>query len=216
MIFALSGAYLPYLYTTEMSIKKADTVNEYIQQSGAWQMHLEQLRDIALAAGLEESIKWGSPSYAHQGKLVLGIGYFKNWACIWFHQGAFLQDALGVFVKANEEKTKGMRQWRFMAHDTIPRDRALEYMLEARAVSESGIKNVVSRDRPIVIPEELAQALASDLTFSAAFESLSTSCKREYAEYVGEAKRTETRMSRLEKIKPMVFKKKGLHDKYKL
>jgi len=39
--------------------------------------------------------------------------------------------------------------------------------------------------------------------------------KKEYMEHIDEAKQEKTKISRLEKIKPLVLAGKGLHDKYK-
>jgi uncharacterized protein YdeI (YjbR/CyaY-like superfamily) len=47
------------------------------------------------------------------------------------------------------------------------------------------------------------------------FQQLSMSKQREYADYIAEAKREETKTKRIEKIKPMILKNIGLNDKYK-
>ncbi|MCH7772721.1 MAG: YdeI/OmpD-associated family protein, partial [Bacteroidetes bacterium] len=47
------------------------------------------------------------------------------------------------------------------------------------------------------------------------FNSLSLSKQREYAEYISEAKRDETKQKRLLKIVPIILKGKGLNDKYR-
>jgi hypothetical protein len=54
------------------------------------------------------------------------------------------------------------------------------------------------RPRELSIPPELAEALAADPTAAAAFEKLSFSHRREYAQWIGEAKRPETRARRLD------------------
>ena len=47
------------------------------------------------------------------------------------------------------------------------------------------------------------------------FEELSLTYKREFAEYVADAKRAETRLTRLQKIIPMIKNGIGLNDKYR-
>ncbi|WP_329050091.1 YdeI/OmpD-associated family protein [Amycolatopsis sp. NBC_01488] len=49
------------------------------------------------------------------------------------------------------------------------------------------------------LPEELAAALAAAPDANAAFEALPPSHRREYVQWVAEAKKAETRVSRAEK-----------------
>jgi antitoxin component of MazEF toxin-antitoxin module len=53
-----------------------------------------------------------------------------------------------------------------------------------------------SRSAGVEIPAELAKALAADLDAKAAFEALAPSHRREYADHVAEAKRSDTRQRR--------------------
>jgi uncharacterized protein YdeI (YjbR/CyaY-like superfamily) len=43
---------------------------------------------------------------------VVGIGSFKSYFGLWFHQGALLSDDENVLINAQEGKTKALRQWR--------------------------------------------------------------------------------------------------------
>ncbi|MEM9227959.1 MAG: YdeI/OmpD-associated family protein, partial [Verrucomicrobiota bacterium] len=67
----------------------------------------------------------------------------------------------------------------------------------------------------VVIPDELAQLLAENEQLQAKFTSLSKGKQRDYAEYVATAKRVPTKVSRLEKIAPMIMQGIGLNDRYK-
>jgi uncharacterized protein YdeI (YjbR/CyaY-like superfamily) len=53
--------------------------------------------------------------------------------------------------------------------------------------------------REVVVPDALAGALAHDVAARAAFEALSYSHRKEYARWIDEAKRDETRERRLAK-----------------
>ena len=55
----------------------------------------------------------------------------------------------------------------------------------------------------------------SNKEFKTKFDGFSTSKQREYADYISEAKREQTKLKRLEKIIPMIIAGKGLNDKYK-
>lgn len=175
---------------------------------------LKKLRAILLTTELEEKMKWGIPTYCLKNKNVAGIGAFKSYAGIWFFNGVFLKDDAGVLINAQEGKTKGLRQWRFESIDDIDENLLRTYILEAIQNQKDG-KEVKPEKKPLIIPDELKEALASDSHLSETFESLTLSCKREYAEYISEAKRAETKQKRLDKIIPMIMEKVGLNDKYK-
>ncbi len=75
---------------------------------------------------------------------------------------------------------------------------------QAAGVSIGDIVDVsVERDdrpRKVTVPAELADALAEDPDVAAAFERLSFSHRREYAQWVGEAKRADTRARRVREV----------------
>ena len=70
------------------------------------------------------------------------------------------------------------------------------------------IIDVDRSERVVPVPPELAQALATEPAADAAFQKLSTSHRREFAEWVASAKRPETRVSRAAKALPLVLAKK--------
>ena len=61
----------------------------------------------------------------------------------------------------------------------------------------------------------LAAALAAAARLQEAFDEFTPGRQREFAEYIASAKREATRLSRLEKIKPMILDGVGLNDKYR-
>ena len=63
-------------------------------------------------------------------------------------------------------------------------------------------------ERVVSIPIELKRALATDKKAVAAFEALSYSHRKEFAEWVSSAKKEETRLSRAAKSVGMVLAKK--------
>jgi uncharacterized protein YdeI (YjbR/CyaY-like superfamily) len=71
------------------------------------------------------------------------------------------------------------------------------------------------RKRKDIISPELNRFLESNARIKDSFITLSPAKQREYAEYISEAKRSETKQKRLEKIIPMILGKIGLNDKYK-
>ena len=198
-------------------MKSYKTVDEYIENSGDAQTSLELLREILLDTKLDEVVKWGIPVYALGKKNVVGIGAFKSYTGLWFYQGALLEDAEKKLVNAQEGVTKALRQWRFTSIEEIKQDQGIirKYIDEAIKNQEMGLEIKPDKKKPLVIPDELKIAFEANKKLSEAFETLKLTYKREYAEYISEAKRETTKLKRLEKITPMILEGKGLNDKYR-
>ncbi|AVR43954.1 hypothetical protein C7S20_01000 [Christiangramia fulva] len=190
-------------------------VEEYIDKHPKWKKQLWQLHEMILTTELEPAIKWGGPVYTLNGKNVLGIGAFKNHFGIWFFNGALLKENTSLLVNAQEGKTKALRQIRFEEGDELKVSILLPYIQEAIQNQSEGKEVKPVRSKKIEIPALLSEAMKKDPEVKSGFEAMSPGCKREYAEYISEAKREETKLRRLEKIIPMIKSKKGLNDKYK-
>ncbi len=67
----------------------------------------------------------------------------------------------------------------------------------------------------MIIPTELLSIISKNEMLNKSFKALTISKKREFSEYIAEAKRETTKAKRLEKIIPMIIDNTGLHDKYK-
>lgn len=182
--------------------------------SDLWVDELELLRAIINKTGLAETVKWGAPVFTYNGKNVLGILGFKNYFTLWFYKGVFLKDEAGVLVNANEDNTKSLRQWRFTSKDEINEKLVLQYIYEAIEVEKAGLA-VKPQKKTLVIPELLQKELDASPTLAEAFNNFSPYKQNEYAEYIETAKQEKTKLSRLEKIKPMMLSGIGLNDKYK-
>ena len=197
-------------------MKRASSVDEYISLGEPWQESLILLRQLLQSTSLKEDVKWGMPVYTLNNKNVAGFSAFKSWTGIWFFQGVFLKDPEKVLINAQEGTTKGLRQWRFTSSAEIreKRQSILAYLEEAIQNQEAGKEIKPDRNKPLEIPEELAQAMQSNPALKESFEALTLSRRRDYADHVGSAKREETRRQRLQKIIPMILEGIGLNDKY--
>ena len=110
-----------------------------------------------------------------------------------------------------------MRHWKFNSIEEIDKTIVLAYFHEAIENQKKGIqlapkkKNSVKFD----LPAELKLALQKDENANKAFKKLAPYNQREYAEYIATAKQEKTKISRLNKILPMIKEGKGLNDKYR-
>mgnify|MGYP002625354686 CR=1 FL=1 len=90
-----------------------DKIDRYLSKHQAWSSQLTTFRKILNDCGLEETVKWGAPTYTLDGKIVVSFAGFKNHCALWFHNGAFLKDTDKVLINAQKCTTRGLRQGRF-------------------------------------------------------------------------------------------------------
>ena len=128
---------------------------------------------------------------------------------------ALLNDDQGALINAQEGKTKALRQWRMSSKKDIKARVIKAYVKEAIALSQSGTEIKADRSKAVVVPPELKRALAKHKRAQSAFRGFTKGKQREFAEYISDAKRAETKQKRLEKILPMIVAGVGLNDKYR-
>ena len=189
-------------------------ITAYLKKHEQWREFLEPAREIMCSTELEETVKWGVPTYTLNGKNIIGLAGFKNHCAIWFHNGVFLKDKDKQLVNAQEGTTKAQRQWRFEAGDKFPKRLVKSYVLEAMDNARSG-KSIKPEKKVLKIPDELQAALNKNKQLQKAFFALTPGKQKEYAEHIGSAKQEKTRLSRLDKAKPQILDGLGLYDKYK-
>ncbi len=196
-------------------MKRAKTVDNFIKNAPQWREELQRLRTILQSTELEEEIKWGAPCYTLNGKNVVGLGGFKSYFGLWFHQGALLKDEENILINAQEGKTKALRQWRMHKAADIKSALIKKYVKEAIAHVRDGKEITASRNKPLVVPTPLKEALQDNKKAGTSFKTLTPGLQREYADYIADAKRDDTKARRLEKILPMILAGQGLNDKYR-
>lgn len=120
-------------------MKRAESVDEYIDFAENWKDELIRLRKILNSTELEETVKWGAPCYTADGKNIVGLGAYKSYCGLWFLQGALLADKRKVLINAQEGKTKALRQWRFQSSSEIDARLIKAYVKEAIEVERKGL-----------------------------------------------------------------------------
>ncbi len=192
-----------------------ETVDQYLAHAKQWKSELAKLREILLETSLHEEIKWGAPIYTYNGKNVAGIAGFKSYFGLWFHQGALLKDSRKKLINAQEGITKALRQWRFKSIDEIDAKIIKAYIKEAIKLVEDGKEIKPLPRKKLIVPKELTLALKKNALAAAAYKKLTPFKQREYAEFIADASKSETKARRLEKILPMITRGIGLNDKYR-
>jgi uncharacterized protein YdeI (YjbR/CyaY-like superfamily) len=162
---------------------------------------LEKIRD-AFHAGcpaIEERLKWGHPSFEYKGMLG-GMACFKRHVTFGFWKSRLMEDFDRLFTRGPKSSPMGARVESLA--DLPSRKVLVAYVREARRLNDEGLKEP-KRTAPrkpvrVVVPPELRAALAKHPGARAVFEGFSPSHRREYVEWITEAKREETRRKRLE------------------
>lgn len=144
---------------------------------------------------VEETIKWGMPTFVHAGGILCGMAAFKQHASFGYWKHAL--------VVGEGEPRDGMGSYGKMTSlQDLPPDRILlAHIRKAMTLNETGVKAPVTRKPtpkpPPGTPEDLVAALKKNTQAKATFDAFPPSCKREYIEWIVEAKREETRAKRL-------------------
>ena len=146
---------------------------------------------------VEEAIKWSMPHFVHHGNLCY-MAAFKAHCSFGFWKSALV---LGP-DKSGEEKDGAGNFGKITSLSALPADAVLSgHIKKAAALNEAGIKvpETVRRntDKELVVPDYFLAALRKNKKALAAFENYSYSHKKEYVQWVSEAKREETRAKRL-------------------
>ncbi len=179
-----------------------------------WEEELEIIKSILSKTNLVETTKWGGSIYTHNNKNILGVGGFKSYFGVWFMNGVFLKDNAQVLVNAQEGVTKALRQWRFNSKAEIDEKLLLAYIKEAIENERKGLSHKPEK-KEVIICDFFANELKNDIPFAKAFEVFSPFKQKEFLEYIATAKQEKTKISRMEKIKPMILQNIGLNDKYR-
>jgi uncharacterized protein YdeI (YjbR/CyaY-like superfamily) len=174
-------------------------VDAYIAKSAPFARPiLTRVREIvhATCPDVEETIKWGFPTFLYHGMLC-GMAAFQQHASLGFWKSKLVLDGKGR--PADESMGQFGRMTK--ASDLPPRATLAGYIRTAMKLNEQGIS--VPRRKPATprpaprTPRDLAAALAKNARARAAFQAFPPSHKREYVEWLLEAKRVETRRARL-------------------
>ena len=181
---------------------KDPKVDAYIHDAGEFaQPILHHLRDLVHAAApdIEEGLKWGMPYFTHQGSLLCFMAAFKKHCAFRFWDGKLMEDPEGILLDVG--KSNMMDIGKISSLEDLPAEEVLSrYVANALAVAKTGEKpKKASRSTAEVppMPDDLAAALQENDAARATFEGFSNSNKKEYVEWLTDAKTEKTRLKRL-------------------
>jgi uncharacterized protein YdeI (YjbR/CyaY-like superfamily) len=146
---------------------------------------------------IQETIKWGFPHFEYKG-IVASMAAFKRHAAFGFWKAKVLAGASGIFAGKGESAS---RMAKLTSVSQLPTDEIfLTFIREAVALNERGVQvpKKPPRRRPVLeMPEDLMLALKKNKKARATFEGFSPTNRRDYIEWITEARQDETRHKRL-------------------
>jgi len=182
-------------------------------QEKRWTAEFAALRELCLAAELNEELKWGQACYDLNGRNVVLIHGFRDYCALLFMKGALLKDPKGILVQQTKN-VQAARQIRFAnLADINKRKTAVKsYLAEAVALERSGAKVEMKSAEQFDVPEEFRTRLDDDATLAEAFHALTPGRQKAYLLHFAGAKLASTRAARVEKHAHRILKGLGLDD----
>lgn len=190
-------------------------VDEFYAQLDQWGSECRKLRELVLASGLTEALKWKQPCYTHGGKNVAMVTAFKNYASLSFFQGVLLNDDAGVLTTPGKD-SQSARQWRFGSVDEVveQESRITAYLAEAVGHIDAGTQVEFTAKDKLELPVELLDRFDSVDGLEDAFMALTPGRQRGYVLNIGGAKQAATRAGRVDKHLDRILAGFGIHDCY--
>lgn len=174
---------------------------------------LTHLREVVHAAcpEVEETLKWSAPHFLYKG-MMCHMAAFKAHCAFGFWKGALL------FPDMDEKEAMG-HLGRIETLKDLPSKKVLTgHVKQAMKLNDEGVKTPAraapKAPRPLEVPDYFLAALKKNKAALATFNAGSTSFKREYVDWLVDAKAEATRLRRLEQAVEWLAEGKARNWKY--
>ena len=195
-------------------------VDLYIAKAGEFaQPVLWFLREVVHegAPGVTEAMKWSMPFFVYKGVIIANMAAFKAHCSF----GLWGPDAVGTLRADGVAQGGSMGSFGKITsvNNLPPRKKMVGYVKLATKAIDSG-ERTKAWSRPkvakveAVVPDALAAALKKNKAAAKKFEAMTAGCRREYCEWIGEAKREETRQKRAAEAVGWIAEGKSRNWKY--
>lgn len=183
--------------------KKDRRIDEYIAKSAEFAKPiLSRLRKLAHEGcpGLEETMKWSFPHFVYKSEILASMAGFKQHCTFGFWKASLMRDPEKIILPTGDTSMGQFGKIRSL--EDLPSEKVLlAYIREAAKLNEAGIKAPkkpkASGNKELIIPGYLLEALDLDKAAKATFDNFSYSQKKEYVEWLMDAKTEATRERRL-------------------
>lgn len=144
-----------------------------------------------------ETMKWSMPHFDYKGAMCY-MAAFKQHCTFGFWKASLMKDAV-LMQNAAKENSMG-HLGRITSLKDLPSDKKIiSYIKEAMKLNDAGIKvdRKLAVKKELIVPDYLMAALKKNLVAKDTFDAFSVSCKREYVDWIVDAKTEATRIKRM-------------------
>ncbi len=179
---------------------------------------LKHLRSVVHKAcpDVVETIKWGMPFFDYKGSTMCAMPAFKEHCGFMFWKSKLMKDPEGI-LKITEKHGMGHFD-RITSLKDLPSEKILiAYIKEAMRLNEENIKLPPRKKadvKALEMPVDFAAALKQNKKAQNVFENFTPGKKKEYIEWIAEAKTETTKNKRIETAVEWIAEGKSRHWKY--
>ena len=199
--------------------KKDKAFDAYISKSADFAKPiLNHIRELVhkTCPGVEEKMKWSMPFFDYKGEMLCHMAAFKQHAVMSFWKASLMKDP-ALMENAKSEVSMG-HLGRITSLKDLPSDKKIAaWIKEAMKLNDQGIKVAKPKStekKELVVPDYFTKALSKNKKAQKVFEDFAYSHKKEYLQWITEAKTEETRNKRIASALEMMAEGKSRNWKY--
>ncbi|WP_435522928.1 YdeI/OmpD-associated family protein [Chryseobacterium indoltheticum] len=193
-------------------------VDEYIEKSPEFaQPILVHIREVVheVCPEIEEAIKWKFPTFMYKGKILCSMVSFKAYCSM----GFWLHDEMKTIknLETDVEKTNMFDPGKITKLKNLPSKPQLKKIIfEAMELTDMGVtlKRAAPTKTETAIPDDFKSTLDQNKKALEVFQKASPSFRKEYINWITEAKTETTRNKRMEQAIEWISEGKGRNWKY--
>lgn len=201
--------------------KKDKRVDAYISRSADFAKPiLKKLRETVHKGcpDVEETIKWGMPSFDYKGAFC-SMAAFKHHAVFGFWKSKLLNDPKNhLGENSNNGGTSMGNLGKLISIKDLPPEKSLlNFIQQAKKLNDDGVKipkKASLKKTELVVPDYFLSAIKKNKKAFDVYEKFSPSHKKEYVEWITEAKKEETREKRMKTAVEWLAEGKNRNWKY--
>ena len=198
---------------------KNPAFDAYIEKSADFAKPiLNHLRSLVhkVCPAADEKIKWGFPNFEYKNEMLCHFASFKKHCAFGFWKGSLMKDQ---WLKENAEMENAMGHYgKITSLEDLPADKIImTHIKEAMKLNDEGIKvprTKPGKASPIETPGYFLKEIRKNKNAWSNWEKFSNSHKKEYVEWIVDAKREETRDKRMQQAIEWITEGKGMNWKY--
>lgn len=179
---------------------------------------LKHLRELVHKAcpNAEETIKWGMPFFDYKGSVLCAMAAFKEHCSFMFWKAKLMKDPEKILQITEREAMGNFGNIKSLKD--LPPDKILmAYIKEAARLNEENIKLPSREKKPVTelkMPADFASALKKDKKANTVFENFPPGKRKEYIQWITEAKTEDTKNKRIATAVEWIAEGKSRNWKY--